>query len=328
METNVKEISRKLPLVSVVVITYNSSKYVLETLESIKNQTYKNIELVISDDCSTDETVKICREWVERNKNSFSNAVVITAKVNGGIPANCNQGLKNSHGKWIKLIAGDDLLLPTCIESFYEASLKNPEASCFVSGMYALRNGLIDQCYNILAKRFPQDASRQLDNFLRYSSIPSPAVFIEKQALVHVGGFDERYPGVEDYPLYLRLASSGYYFVPVSMPTVIYRIHVDSVTQSGESFFGKSIRAHFEDVVLPLVKERKLYALTWHYWLNERIAKSQGIKKHALSLLTRLTDFFYWQKKFFLLIGLSQFLQVKIIDLPPDKPCSFLKNDV
>ncbi|MDR0890977.1 MAG: glycosyltransferase [Endomicrobium sp.] len=51
------------PLVSVCVITYNSSKYVLETLESIKTQTYQNIELIVSDDCSTDDTVEVCENY-------------------------------------------------------------------------------------------------------------------------------------------------------------------------------------------------------------------------------------------------------------------------
>ena len=56
--------SQSLPLVSVVVITYNSAKFVIETLESVKSQTYKNIELIISDDCSTDDTVERCRLWL------------------------------------------------------------------------------------------------------------------------------------------------------------------------------------------------------------------------------------------------------------------------
>ncbi len=51
-------------LVSIVVITYNSAKFILETLESSKAQTYKNIELIISDDCSTDNTVEICQQWI------------------------------------------------------------------------------------------------------------------------------------------------------------------------------------------------------------------------------------------------------------------------
>lgn len=55
----------KNPLVSVIVITYNSSKYVLETLNSVAAQTYDNIELIISDDCSVDNTVEICRNWLK-----------------------------------------------------------------------------------------------------------------------------------------------------------------------------------------------------------------------------------------------------------------------
>ena len=62
----------KEPLVSIIVITYNSSKYVLETLESAKAQTYENIELIISDDGSTDDTIKICKNWLEKNQDRFN----------------------------------------------------------------------------------------------------------------------------------------------------------------------------------------------------------------------------------------------------------------
>lgn len=58
-------------LVSVVVITYNSEKYILETLESIKTQSYKNLELIISDDCSKDDTVMICRDWLDKEGERF-----------------------------------------------------------------------------------------------------------------------------------------------------------------------------------------------------------------------------------------------------------------
>jgi alpha-1,3-rhamnosyltransferase len=71
------------PLVSIVVITYNSSDYVLETLESAKDQTYKNIELIISDDCSTDNTVEICKNWLEENKERFKHTELITVKKYG-----------------------------------------------------------------------------------------------------------------------------------------------------------------------------------------------------------------------------------------------------
>mgnify|MGYP000958323009 FL=1 len=59
------------PLVSIIVVTYNSSLFVRETLESAKRQSYNNIELIITDDASTDDTVKVCREWIANNKNRF-----------------------------------------------------------------------------------------------------------------------------------------------------------------------------------------------------------------------------------------------------------------
>ena len=55
-------------LISIVVITYNNSNYIEETLESIKSQTYNNIELIVSDDCSTDKTVEITEEWIDKNE--------------------------------------------------------------------------------------------------------------------------------------------------------------------------------------------------------------------------------------------------------------------
>ena len=82
------------PLVSIIVITYNSSKYVLETLESAKAQTYQNIELIISDDGSQDETVELCEKWLAENKDRFIDSQIITVEKNTGIPANCNRGVK------------------------------------------------------------------------------------------------------------------------------------------------------------------------------------------------------------------------------------------
>src|SRR4051794_20989340 len=98
------------PFVSIIVFTYNSSNYVVETLESAKAQTYRNIELIVSDDGSTDETIPLCLDWLTKNKQEFLRAEIITVEKNTGIPANCNRGVKAAAGEWVKLIAGDDIL--------------------------------------------------------------------------------------------------------------------------------------------------------------------------------------------------------------------------
>ena len=114
------------PLVSVRVITYNSSKTVIETLDSIYNQTYPNIELIISDDCSKDNTVELCREWVKLHKERFACIQILTVEKNTGVTINIDRSEKACHGEWVKGIAGDDLLLPNCIETYVEYIKRNP----------------------------------------------------------------------------------------------------------------------------------------------------------------------------------------------------------
>ena len=97
-------------LVSVVVLTYNSSTTIIETLNSVKEQTYSNIELIITDDASSDTTIDICRQWLDLNGKYFFNFCLITVEFNTGLPANCNRALNASKGEWIKFIAGDDSL--------------------------------------------------------------------------------------------------------------------------------------------------------------------------------------------------------------------------
>ncbi len=99
-----------MELISVVVICYNAETTITETLESVKRQTYPNIELVISDDCSKDSTVDITKEWIERNKERFSNTRLLNSKKNKGVVANCNRGIGAAKGIYIQCVAGDDRL--------------------------------------------------------------------------------------------------------------------------------------------------------------------------------------------------------------------------
>ncbi len=85
-------------LISVIVITHNSSDFILETLDSIRLQTYEGIELIISDDASTDETVSICTDWLKEHKKRFVGASLLRHPEQGGIAVNCNRGFFASNG--------------------------------------------------------------------------------------------------------------------------------------------------------------------------------------------------------------------------------------
>lgn len=123
------------PSVSIVVVTYNSSRFVVETLESAYNQNYEGpIELIVSDDGSTDGTIDICRQWVRTHSDRFVKCQVIKTPINLGICGNYNFALEHVGGEWIKYIAGDDILMPECIDEFVDVSLQSDD-KFFLSGV-------------------------------------------------------------------------------------------------------------------------------------------------------------------------------------------------
>lgn len=230
-------------LISICVIAYNSSEFIIETLESAKNQTYHNLELIISDDCSSDNTVSICKEWISKNSGRFVRAEIVTTPMNTGIAGNLNRALKACRGEWIKFIAGDDLLLPNAVnsylvflgnrdishviarnESFNEKGvINNDEERDFTR--YMCREGVtVKEQYSVITKMFFGDG---------------PTYFAKRSSLAEVGGYDERFPLQDDYPLYIRMIKAGCRLYYMDEVTVRYRVRSNSVshTSCSDSFF-------------------------------------------------------------------------------------------
>jgi glycosyltransferase involved in cell wall biosynthesis len=224
------------PLVSVIVITYNSSKYVLETLQSVSEQTYKNIELIITDDCSNDNTLELCSIWSEINKPRFTDIKIITSVHNTGIPSNCNRGLFAASGEWVKYIAGDDILHPDGITSFLDFANQDNEIKVVESVSQYFNQSFLTE--NFIHKQnlgnlifFSKDATarQQYELLLRRNYLHGPSVIINRGLLNSVGGFDNRYRFIEDHPLWLKITGSGHKIYFLNELTVYYRLHEFSV---------------------------------------------------------------------------------------------------
>jgi alpha-1,3-rhamnosyltransferase len=234
------------PLVSIVVITYNSSDYVLETLESAKDQTYKNIELIISDDCSNDNTVEICKNWLEENKERFKHTELITVKKNTGIAPNLNRGIKQSNGIWIKSIAGDDALEDNIIEKYLEYSYLNKEAFILYSNVTIYQNEFKEE--NILPfqdlnklhfNRKETTAKEQFRIILRSNTVWASTIMIRKDILKEIGWYNEKYPFFEDRPLLLAVLEAGYKIHYLDIFGAKYRRHSKSVQVRSNVFLSK-----------------------------------------------------------------------------------------
>jgi len=116
---------QNFPLVSVICLSYNHQDYVVEALNSVINQTYTNIELLIADDCSSDNSAGVIQDWLK----NYPNVYFLANEKNLGNTKTFNQLAKKAKGTFIIDLAADDLLLPNCIEkqivTFQNSKYKN-----------------------------------------------------------------------------------------------------------------------------------------------------------------------------------------------------------
>lgn len=254
MNNNAVTIANK-QIVSVALITYHSSVTVLETLDSIVNQSYgsENIELIISDDGSRDNTVQVINGWLVLHQAKFNNVRFFANEINRGISKNCNVAWKNCTSRWIKTIAGDDLLQEKCISSFIKYVDENNDAMIVFSRMIPFVQRGNEMVYLKVKpmdsdiKFFDYNAKKQHRYLLTRSFNMAPTSFIRKDVLEVVGYADENFRLIEDLPLWLKLTKSGARLYFNDEVLVYYRIS-DSLSNSTTRF----INVEFEKEIVKL----------------------------------------------------------------------------
>ena len=309
-------------LVSVVIVTYNSSPFIVETLESVSKQTWKEIELIITDDCSGDDTVEVCRRWLKINEQRFASVDIITSEKNTGVPANANRGLHSARGDWMSFLAGDDTLKSKCVEDNMVWIDSHPEIRVLFSCIQVFNNTFEPQ--NLIATT-PGDpyqprgimahgrsAESQYKMLLLSDRIHfTPSLFLHRETLLEIGGFDERFKLLEDHPLWLNLTKNGHKLYFMNKVTVNYRRHSKSIYNTGTDYLinpNYFKREDFRKVYIypNLPVDIRLNARFYWYasqvfkydWLNN----TKKINRFMLALLTIYLNpfkYFIWLKKFF-----------------------------
>ena len=295
------------PLVSIIIITYNSSKSILDTLESIKNQSYQNIELIISDDSSTDHTSLICRDWLELNKGRFINSSYISVEINSGIPANCNRGLYKSKGVWIKLIAGDDLLANNCIERYLAfINENNLKPSFLFSNLVFFKKSInnivrVDQIDKLITTKH----KNQFLDYLCDRPTIAPTAFIHRDLLINLGGYNEDFKLLEDVPLFNKALRMGVEFNLLPENLVYYRISDVSISNDDKNknivsnLFLDSINSFYNLTIYPNLLKRGLFlnfikAKVKYYFASNGNYPKKLLPKISYKVLLKLA---YFEKK-------------------------------
>lgn len=301
---------REQPLVSIIVITYNSSKYILETLESAKDQSYLNIELIISDDCSSDNTVEICRKWIEVNRERFVTTELLTVEKNTGTVLNCNRGLDAAKGVWVKFIAGDDILIYNCIQQNVNYINENPLANFIFSriacfGENELRNDLISGFFSY--SFFSLDVDKQFQYLIYNSNCVPPSCFIKKDILIGLGKFDERIKLLEDYPLWIKATKHGNKLFFFDEITVKYRVNEDSVSQVNLSkAYYQSLYLLFIYYIFPHLIKKNLFIAYDRLIVFKSKSVSSKIISYLFVILRMTSPYAYYKLFTKISIGLAR----------------------
>ena len=217
--------------ISVVVPVFNGEKTIEETIYSILNQTFKNIEIIISDDGSTDSTLKIV-------KNISDSRIKIISYPNQGVSESRNRGISQAKGEYISFMDADDLWTPDKLESQWKALQQNSQAAVAYSW-----TDYIDESGKFL--KFGRRIKANGDvftkllkiNFLENGSNP----LIRQKALEKVGVFDKSLTAAEDIEMWLRLAAN-YEFVCVEKPQILYRISANSLSSNLKTMEATSLK--------------------------------------------------------------------------------------
>jgi len=194
------------PLVSVIIPAYNRAHTVAETVDSVRQQTYPNIEVIVIDDGSMDNTQEVLRKYGTRIRN--------IRQENAGQIAARNRGIQEAQGEIITFLDSDDLWLPTCVERHVRVLQKAPtEVPCslvngwlhFASGrkMTSFQNShLVSPYEEGLCLNMPDILATRFVMFCQF-------IAIRRESLHKVGGFDQDLEYMEDYALPLRLSLLG-----------------------------------------------------------------------------------------------------------------------
>lgn len=232
------------PLVSVIIPAYNHESYIKSCIESVLNQNYSNIELIIFNDGSTDKTDDVIRSVLV---NKGGNIKYIS-KENEGLCKTLNKGLEIAHGTYIAFIASDDLWLPDRINKQVDFLENNKNLGMVFSDAYFIYGQdkskdkytgykpIIRKCY---LNSVPNTNIYEM--LLRENIIPAVSALIRRDCYEKVGQYDISLK-FEDYDMWLRI-SKEYPIGFIDEPLVYYRLHDSNISKNMKVMFIGSIQA-------------------------------------------------------------------------------------
>lgn len=244
-------------LVTIVTPSYNQGQFIEDTIKSVLNQTYKNIQYIVVDGASKDNTMEV----VERYRDKID--IIISEKDKGQTDA-INKGFKLAKGELVGWINSDDMLYPYCVEEIVKLYKQNPDGAIF----YGSRIDKIDSKNGHI--KFWDNKIGSRERLLRKNyDVSQPGSFYNKAILEKVDYLDESIYYCMDLDLFLKLLNHGNIYSIDDKPLAQFRIWEEAKTSTGKIKFIKNIR---ERLYLHGAKFYDKSILKTYYWQLRFIA--------------------------------------------------------
>lgn len=211
-------------MVSIIIALFNGSHYISKTIESVINQEYNDIELIIIDDCSTDNSVEIVSNW----KSKDPRISLYVNKENMGFCKTANVGVGYCKGELVLVLGQDDLLCPDHISKMV-LSFNQTECAVVYCDYYGINKfgEIVDLSSHCLQREL------RIMDFLKYNAMPSCGALIQKKYFDAVKGypvFDE-FPQYGEWYLWIKLAECGR-IIFCNDVHALYRKHENNLTST------------------------------------------------------------------------------------------------
>ena len=269
------------PLVSIVIPCYNHENYIEDSIQSIVNQTYQHIELIIIDDGSRDQSVEKIRAMLSACEQRFEH-VYFNTRPNKGLCATLNEALALCKGKYVSLIASDDIMLMHKTQLQVHYLEQHPEVTGVFAGIELIdsNNLVIDQRVSTHTEYSFQEI------FSNKHDLPALTQMYRLKDINEVGGYDENIK-IEDWFLLLKLTNQNKILRYIPEVLCQYRVHDENFSKNNMNMIVEMKR------VANCFKTHANYYQI-NYKLNSRLAKEfyrQGLIKK--SILTRVKSIFH-----------------------------------
>lgn len=220
------------PLVSVIVPAYNHEKYINDCLRSVADQSYENLELIVINDGSADNTPELIKLFIAENPRLN---IRFLSKSNEGVCKTLNKGLEMAAGKYVTFLASDDMWEPEKLKTQVDFMERNANLGLVFTDAWFLR---FTERMNIKWSDYKNGIDKYFKNGVQNADmyflllirpiIPALTVMVRKKVFDETGGFDEKLV-YEDLDMWLRIARKyplGY----IDSPLARYRIHDSNIS--------------------------------------------------------------------------------------------------